>query len=134
MGQYKAPRPGSKWYLPYEVYRTVVNYCYCYRRWKHASAATGVSAVAYDGMPHGSNVSDPTEAAVMRLSGALARCRIIEETVREVDEGLYPWLLLGVTDPRASYNWLRTRKGMPCGHGMFTDRKRQVYYLMADRI
>lgn len=135
MGEIKNPRPGSEFYLPPEIFRHVVTYCRCYPRWKHASAATGISAVNYDGMPHGTNVSRPTENAVVSAYRNYSpyKCKLIEDTVREVDSGLYDWMLLAVTQRNATYNSLRM-KGLPCGVNQFGRKRMEIYWRLAQKI
>ena len=114
----------------------VRNFCYCYPRWKNATVQAGISAVNYDGMPHGTNVSRPTESAV--VSGlrdyAPHKCRIIEDAVREVDSGLYKWLLMGVTQKRMTYYALCTKHGMPVSARTYGRKRRQIYEKILEEI
>lgn len=114
----------------------VRNFCYCYPRWKNATVQAGISAVNYDGMPHGTNVSRPTETAV--VSGlrhyAPHKCKIIEDAVREVDSGLYKWLLMGVTQKRMTYYALCTKHGMPVSARTYGRKRRQIYERILEKI
>ena len=136
MGEIKNPRPGSEFYLPPEIFRHVIAYCRCYPRWKNASAHAGISAVNYDGMPHGTDISRPTENAVVSAYRDYAphKCRLIEETVREVDSGLYQWLLRGVTRRNATYNYLRGKLGIPCGKNLYFKKRQEFYWRLAQKI
>ena len=61
------------------------------------------------------------------------KCKLIEDTVREVDSGLYEWLLKSVTQKTATYNYLRMR-GLPCGKNQFGKKVQEIYWRLAQKI
>ena len=85
------------------------------------------------GMPHGSGISTPTENAAELCEKYKKDIELIEETAKEVDEELAPFIILNVT---TEYNppWaLKSRLGMEAGEKYFNKKRRQFYYLLAEK-
>lgn len=133
----RVPKKGSKWYLPPYRYKTIVNYCLDYKRMKKEYAELSVmKGLCMDGMPHGTTPGNPTERLGVRALMLSYNVDIIEGCVREATRdypALYDWILVGVTDDRATYDRLRM-DGMPLNKNAFSDRRRQVYYLISEKI
>ena len=47
-------------------------------------------------------------------------------------DDIYKWLLIRVTTDR-SYDFLSQRMGMPAGKGLYYDRYREYFYLLAQK-
>ena len=137
LGQIRIPAENSKYGLPKQRFLTVYHYCLQYPEWEDEyqalKAGTGISAVNYDGMPHGSNVGDPTSADAMRLADLDMKMQKIRDGVHEVAPDLYQWLLKGVTEGRPFW-YLHDVMRMPCEKDVYYDRRRKFYFLMAKRI
>lgn len=136
MGHNKAPKPGSKYYLPKYRYKTVVNFCFQYPELKdELRALDGFRSHAGDGMPHGSGTGDPTAASGERRAELSSKIDLIETTVKECVGGvLYPYMLRGVTDENCTYTYLRTVMSMPLSVNAYTKYRRKIYYTLSKRI
>lgn len=136
MSHNRAPKPGSKWYLPYDTYKYVVSYCYAYHDFKRQlQDLDGWHAHEQDGIPRGTETSDPTPQEAMRRMRLEERINVIEDSIIDTDPFLYDWLLEGVTRRGVTFNYLKAKKGMPVvDKNQYSELRRQVYYRVAERI
>ena len=118
----------TKYYLPKHVARSCANYCRMYPHWK-AGLNRGLSAVVYDGMPHGSGAGDPTAAQAAKNEALRTLMLPVEESARKVAPDIYEWFLRGVTEG-VSFEQLQLQ-GIPCGRGYYFRRKRLFYKMLA---
>lgn len=148
----RAPKPGSRYYLPKATYHFVVQFCLSYNEMKSRintltvqlseETVMGVSAYTMDGLPHGTGTSDPTaqEATSLletreRLERELDRLKhktaLIEHmTLQEVGKEMYPFVLEGITSEGATMARLQA-KGMPVTQHVYADMRRKVYYAIS---
>lgn len=135
MPRYRVPRPGSKYYLPKYEYKTVVSFCMQY--WdlrSRVASCTGLKGVNYDGMPHGTSVSDPTYQSALQGAEAARKVDIIESAVRRAAPDLYEWILKSVTEEDMTYDKLRYEYGMPCGKNLYAKKRRLVFWYVSKEI
>ena len=83
------------------------------------------------GMPHGSGITDPTERAAELCAKYKTDIDLIENTAREVDPELAPFLIKNVTSDECPPWVLKSRYGMETGEKTFNKKRRQFYYLLA---
>ena len=137
MGKIWIPKESGKYWLPKQCFLTVYHHCLQYPEWKVEigilRASLGAGGVNYDGMPHGTGISDPTSSAAMRLADLDMKMQQVKDTVYEVAPEIYQWLLKGVTEDRPFW-YLHDMMRMPCEKDMYYDRRRKFYYLMAKKI
>lgn len=133
--RYRVPSKRAKWYLPRYEYITVVNFCLQYPELKAKAAnVSGIRAVTYDGMPHGSGVGDPTARQAAILAEAERKIEIIERNVKEVAGNLAPWMLKGITDDKMTYDKLRYDFGFPMNATYYWSMRREIYWKIAQEI
>ena len=134
MSHNRAPKPGSKWYLPYDTYKLVVSYCYAYQDMKDKLRdLDGQHSHEQDGMPRGTDMGDPTSREAMKRAELQEKIDIIEYAVIDTDPLLCDWLLEGVTKRGTYYDDL-VAKGLPCSKNFYSELRRQVYWRVAERI
>ncbi len=137
MGRIWIPKESGKYWLPKQRFLTVYHHCLQYPEWKDEyqalQSSIGISAVNYDGMPHGSGVGDPTSSEAIRLADLDAKMKLLEDTVMEVAPEIYQWLLKGVTEDRPFY-YLHDTMRMPLERDAYYERRRKFYYLMAHKL
>ena len=132
MGKYRTPSKNSKYYLPKHTYLHVLHWCLQYKDWAAELSVLPDSskAITYDNeRVQTSNSSDPTQDTAVSRAEISEKMKILETTIREVDEGIYEYLLLAIGYGFTEYQ-LKEKK-MPCGHRYFSERRQQVYYLMS---
>lgn len=136
MSHNRAPKPNSRWYLPYDTYKLVVAYCYAYHDMRRRlQDLNGMHSHVQDGMPRGTTTSDPTANEAMKRMRLEEKINIIETAVIDTDPFLYDWLLEGVTRRGVTFQYLKTKKQMPViDKNQYSDLRRQVYYRVAERI
>lgn len=136
MSHNRAPKPSSKWYLPYDTYKYVVAFCYAYTDMKRRlSDLDGKHSHVQDGMPRGTETGDPTAKEAIRRMKLQQKIDIIENAVIDTDPFLYDWLLEGVTKRDVTFNYLKMKKSMPVADkNQYSELRRQVYYRVAERI
>lgn len=136
MSHNRAPKPNSRWYLPYDTYKYVVSYCYAYNDFRQRlQDLDGWHSHEQDGMPRGTETSDPTSKEAMKRMRLEEKISAIEDAVIDTDPFLYDWLLEGVTRRGVTFTFLKTKKQMPVvDKNQYSELRRQVYYRVAERI
>lgn len=125
----------TEWKLSKHEFYTAYHFALQYKEWKDKyKSMEGLSAINMDGMPHGSNTSDPTSNRAIVMAELKKKIEIIEDTVRETDEALYCWILKGVTNENISFTYLQQIMNIPCGKNMYYDRRRKFYYLLNKKL
>lgn len=135
MGKYRIPSINNKYYIPKQDYLTAVHWCLRYPQWKAELELDPDTsrAIEYD-KEHvqSSNDFDPVSETAIRRAELSRKKKLLEDTIREVDEGLYQYLLLGVGYGFTEYQ-LR-EKGMPCGHNCYYRKRQQIICEIARKI
>lgn len=107
-------------------------WCRQYPEWKaKVRQVCGISNVQYDGMPHGTGASNPTEAHAIATEQEWANIKLLEDTVAAVADGWSKWLLMAVTMD-LTYDEVRS-KGIPCGRRLFYEGRRRFFYMLSKR-
>ena len=123
----------SPYYLDRERLLAAVHYCRCYPIWKRQyNSIDGWHSIIMDDLPHGTDVGAPTERDALKRSEIKDKMEIVEKACKNAGEEIYMWLLLGVTEGLPFYNL--ELKGIPCGKDMYYDRRRKVYFLVANAV
>ena len=135
MPRNRIPKRSSKWYLPKYEYRMVVNFCLSYYSVRERLAGLGgIRAQALDGMPHGTDTSDPTQREAMLRSWLTDKIVLIESTVREVcGDMLYQPMMMAVTRDDVTIDQIMARYSVPMGRVQFINLRRKVYWTMYHR-
>ena len=135
MGRYRTPSKNSKYYLPQHTYMHVLHWCLQYKDWAAELSVfpDASKAIAYDkDRVQTSNGSNPTQELAMKRAEICEKMKLLEDTIREVDDRIYEYLLLSIGYGFTEYQL--KDKGMPCGHRYFSERRQYVYYLMNQRL
>lgn len=135
MSKYRTPSTNSKYYIPKEEYLTAIHWCLRYPLWcaELELEPDTSKAIEYDSDPvQTSNNSDPVSSLALRRVELARKKKLLEDTIREVDESIYQYLLLGIGYGFTEYQ-LR-QKGMPCGHNYYYSRRQQILYEIAKKI
>lgn len=131
----RAPKEGTPYYLPRGIFRNVVAFCLSYNDLKRQlKTFTGFHSARQDGMPRGSDLSDPTARDGERLAKIEAKIDIIENAVlRCSGKVLYQYMLLSVTDEGCSWAKLEAQ-GIPMNRKAWAQLRRKIYYEVAKEI
>lgn len=135
MTQYRLPKKTSKYYVPGEVYLTVVHFCRQYPLWKaelDTSVDSGIGIDYSKVRVQTSNQYDATAELAMRRAEIARKKDLVDSVAEEVAGELSKWLVLGVGNGLTYYQ-LRER-GIPCGKEMYYAVRRRFYYEMSKRI
>ena len=135
----------NKYWISKHRFYEIEHHCLQYKEWKdeYSTLSTqGVSGVDYDGMPHGTNVGNPTEGAGLRLAILKNKIDTVDETVGEIDDEITKagkpsfkkHLLVAVTNEGISYNYLDMVMGIPVGEKTYYAARRKFYWLMSQKI
>ena len=134
MRRIRPKHEGSEYYLPPSEFRLVAAFCMNYGEFKKKLAwLDGQRAMTYDGMPHGTDVTDPTFKVAEKRVRIQEKIDLIESTVREVAPEIYEWVLIGITTT-ASYDYLRSRLNIPCSKQYYGKRVHRIYYEIAQKM
>lgn len=112
-------------------YRELHNFCLQYSKKKQkADSLLGAKGVAYTGMPGSAEPGNPTASTAEKREKDLQDCRLIEETIREIDDIWYDQLLLGITKD-LPWRYLRLKKDLGMNEKEYAEKRRKFYYLLA---
>lgn len=89
-------------------------------------------SISYDEHYAGTDISNPVEKAVVRVSHLTDMMKLIEDTVKEVDPDIYKWLLNGVTTDK-SYEYLSQKMGLPMSRSAYYERYRKYFFLLSKK-
>ena len=82
------PKKTETWYLDPDRYHELRAFCRQYGKWlAEAKSALELSSPRYDGMPRGTDVSDPTERAVERREQLQRKIDLVESCAARVANG-----------------------------------------------
>lgn len=126
----------NKYWISKHRFYEISHYCLQYNEWKDeytTLSRQGISGVEYDGMPHGSDVGNPTEHAGIRLAELKTKMETIERTAEETDPVLAKYILKAVTNEDVTFNYLKQFMDIPCEKDMYYDRRRKFYWLMSKK-
>lgn len=135
----------NKYWISKHRFYEIQHHCLQYKEWKDeylVLSTQGVSGVDYDGMPHGTNVGDPTASVGMRMSALREKIDTVEDTVDEIDKeiigkgnkSIKRHLLAAVTNEGISYNYLDMVMGIPVGEKTYYAARRKFYWLMSQKM
>ena len=88
--------------------------------------------ISYDENYTVTDISNPVEKAVCRVSYLTDKMKLIEDTVKEVDPDIYKWLLNGVTTDK-SYEYLNQKMGLPMSRSAYYERYRKYFFLLSKK-
>ena len=127
----------NKYWISKHRFYEIEHHCLQYEEWKDeyfTLSTQGVSGVDYDGMPHGTNVGNPTETVGMRMAILKGKIDTVEKAAEEADPELAKYILKAVTNEGISFNYLKMVMGIPCEKDMYYNRRRKFYWLMSQRM
>lgn len=108
--------------------------CYQYDEWKKELnySKDTVKAIEYGKEGKGSApLGSATENLAIRRVELDQKCKIIEQTALEASGDLYKFVLEGVTNEEANYNYLHMIKGLPSEKkNEYYDARRMFYWLL----
>lgn len=136
MGEIRIPRKNGEYVIPKEKYLTAVHYCRQYKDWlrEYRSLGGEPRALQYDGSIGGSSQGNPTEKIGIRRMELSQKIQLIQDTVYDVDPGIYKWLLKGVTEKGITATYLKKKLNMPCSEEYYYKRRQEVLKLISDKI
>ena len=113
------------------LFRELRNFCMQYEdKLKEIDTIRGLSCSGMDGMPRGSDTSNPTEIkaerAMERLKLIEYETKVIEQSAIQASDTLYQWIIRHVT-LGIPYDYLR----IPCGYAQFVKARRKFYIFLA---
>lgn len=109
------------------AYRELLNFCLQYDEKKQQlTAIRDLNAVAYNGTPHGSSISNPTQDKAERAARLSNDIKLIEQTAIETDSGIYQDIISNVTNINMTYEVLNP----PCGRRQFYTLRRKFFFIL----
>lgn len=113
------------------------SFCLQYNEWKDMLKynVDTVKSPTITDMPTGKGrTSDPTATRGVDRALLSQKCDIIEQTARETDEVLYPYIIKAVTNKGIGYNYLSAVMNIPCSHNTWYKVRRQFYILLNKKV
>lgn len=114
--------------ISWAKYRELKYFCMQYRE-KKEKLVDGyeIRAIAYDGMPKGTGIGNPTERKALDNMKLRADVELIEQAAIEADADIYQWLLKNVTEG-IPYEYLGA---VPKSRSRFYDSRRKFFHILA---
>lgn len=136
MTQFRKPKKTSKYYVPGEVYLTVVHFCLQYPLWKmelDMDPSDDRKGIDYSGVHvQTSNRADPTPGPAMRRAMIAKKKQIVDETAREIAGDDDKWLIMGVANGLTHYQLVE--QGMDVERDTYYAMRRKFYYELSKKI
>jgi hypothetical protein len=124
----------NKYWISRHRYYELKHFCLQYPLWKKAYAALDeltIHSPMIEELRATSNIpSDPTAKWGIARAYYSERMDMVKKAAMKTDEDLYIYILKAVTE-ELSYNYLKTRLGMPCGKDMYYDRYRKFFWILS---
>lgn len=137
----------NKYWISKHRFYEIEHHCLQYKEWEDEYKTLkkqGVKGVEYDGMPHGTNVGNPTQNVGMRMAELSSKMDLVKDTVAECDQevmakegkdkSIYNHLLVAVTNEGISYNYLNMVMNIKVGEKVYYAARRKFYWLMSQKI
>ena len=138
MGKYRTPTERSRFYIPKQDYLTAIHWCLRYPLWKAELELEPDSgkAIEYDkDHVQTSNDFDPVSTLAIRRAEIARKMDLLESTIKEVDDGIYEVLLLGVGYGLTFAQIEQMKeKDTNCSHKYYYRKRQQVLYEIAKKI
>ncbi len=132
MVQFRTPTKNSKYYVPKEVYLTVIHFCRQYPLWlaELETEPDASKAITYDKeRVQTSNQYDATSEIAMHRQMIAQKKEIIDRISFEVAGDMAQWLRLGVCYG-LTFTDLESR-GIPCVDKTYYRMRKRFYYEMS---
>lgn len=126
----------NKYWISKHRFYELSHYCMQYNEWKdeyRTLESQMIKGIDYDGMPHGTDVGNPTESIGIRMAELRDKIETVESVAEETDPVLAKYILKAVTNEDVTFNYLKQFMDMPCEKDMYYDRRRKFYWLMNQR-
>lgn len=127
----------ARWTIDKERYRELSGFCKQYPKWKvELAETTDLSSPKLDGMPRGTDVSDPTERAVERRERLLMKIDLVDKCANAPDNGAwYKALILSICNGKG-YEAIRDDypEILPTSHRKAFFDARRVFFLTLDKL
>lgn len=111
----------------YELY----HFCLQYREWKDMLAykTDTLKSPSLSNMPIAKGgISDKTSELAIDREDISKKVKLLENTAKETDENLAPYIIKAVTNEGITYNYLSTRMDIPCSKNTWYKIRRKFYY------
>lgn len=129
------PLNNKKYKISKHRFAELYHFCLQYPEWKLELKyrTDTVESAGYMGGADRQSDENPTESLAIRRMILEEKCKLIEDTVREAEEGIYTWLLKAVTNEDITFVYLKQMMEIPCGKDLYYDRRRRFYYLLSQK-
>lgn len=109
-------------------------FCEQYPEWKQELEMkdSTLRSPQLTGMPVSRKNADATGDLAVRRADLEAKCRLIEETAKEVSEELFEYIIKSVCY-EVTVPQLIANENLPCGQATFYDMRRYFFYLLSQK-
>ena len=121
----------NKYWIDRHRYYELKHFCMQYHVWKKTYAALDElrSVSSFDKMPSSNTPSDLTAKQAIRKAHYAEKIEMIESAAFDADSYLGAYILRAVTEG-LSYNYLKSKLGIPCSRDTYYDRYRKFFWLL----
>lgn len=121
----------SRYWIDKHRYYELKHFCMQYHIWKKEYAALEElrPTVTFERSPSSNTPSDPTARQAIRKAYFAERIEMVESAAFDSDSYLGAYILRAVTEG-LSYNYLKSKLGIPCSRDTYYDRYRKFFWLL----
>ncbi len=122
----------KKYWIDKHRYYELKHFCLQYPIWKETYRTytePKISLSSFDRIPSNGIKSDPTANQAILKAQCAEKIGMIEEAAKSADKKLHKYILKAITEG-LSYNYMKTKVGIPCGKDMYYDRYRRFFWIL----
>jgi len=124
----------NKYWISKHRYYELKHFCLQYPEWKKAYNALDEVCMSPTNLriiTSATNIpGDPTAKCAIAKVQYFEKMNMVERAAVTADRELCSYILKAVTE-ELSYDYLKTKLGMPCGKDMYYDRYRKFFWLLS---
>ena len=114
-------------------FRELYSFAMQYRDFKEELQSVSFLGSSQDGEVKGSTPGDPTGRIAIEQADLISKVNLIEQCARDADPTIWKSVLLAVTTPNITYNYLSQNRFLYCGRDKFYVARQKFYWLLDKR-
>lgn len=119
----------NSYHISKHRYYELKHFCLQYHEWESARRTDILKSSSI--IKPGSEWSDPVGDAAAKNADIYRNMKLVRDAALSID-GIGEYIFKAVTDGY-SYNYLRTKLGMPCGKSYYYEKYRKFFWVLNER-
>lgn len=113
-------------------FRELYYFCLQYEEWKQElkEKRNPLKAIQYSEAATSGTPGNPTANIGIECAELSHKCNMIEQAAQAADAELWEYILYAVTNENVTFNFLKTKKNMPCERDRYYNNRRKFYFIL----